>query len=277
MGSGNKSNTNHLFEVIRKRLDWIIMAGLILFLVGCQEQVSVPIVTETKAVIFQVQTTGTPTVNLPQPAATSESEEVESMEIFEVNARLGRGVNLGNALEAPQEGDWGVTLEARYFQLIAERGFDSIRIPIRWSAHASLVPPYNIDPAFFERVDWAINNAFEQDLAVVINFHHYEEIFGDPQGQEERFLAMWRQVADHYKTEPAELVFEILNEPHDQLDAKRWNQLLVKALAVIRETNPSRVVVIGPVEWNSIDALNSLELPEDDPNIIVTIHYYLPF
>ena len=27
------------------------------------------------------------------------------------NARLGRGVNLGNALEDPKEGAWGVTLQ----------------------------------------------------------------------------------------------------------------------------------------------------------------------
>lgn len=31
---------------------------------------------------------------------------------FAQNARLGRGMNLGNALEAPKEGDWGVTLKS---------------------------------------------------------------------------------------------------------------------------------------------------------------------
>lgn len=31
-------------------------------------------------------------------------------DLFALNARLGRGVNLGNALEAPGEGEWGVTL-----------------------------------------------------------------------------------------------------------------------------------------------------------------------
>ena len=27
------------------------------------------------------------------------------------NKKLGRGINLGNALEAPKEGEWGVTLD----------------------------------------------------------------------------------------------------------------------------------------------------------------------
>ncbi|MEA3346075.1 MAG: hypothetical protein U9Q78_07540 [Chloroflexota bacterium] len=40
------------------------------------------------------------------------------------NARLGGGVNLGNALEAPEEGKWRVTLEKEYFQPTAEAGFE---------------------------------------------------------------------------------------------------------------------------------------------------------
>jgi endoglucanase len=39
------------------------------------------------------------------------------------NSRIGRGVNLGNALEAPSEGEWGVRLSEDYFNLIAGAGF----------------------------------------------------------------------------------------------------------------------------------------------------------
>ncbi len=31
---------------------------------------------------------------------------------------FGRGINLGNALEAPREGQWGVTLKEEYFAAI---------------------------------------------------------------------------------------------------------------------------------------------------------------
>ena len=33
-------------------------------------------------------------------------------------------------------------------------------MPIRWSAHAALAAPYTIEPSFFERVDWAVNQAW---------------------------------------------------------------------------------------------------------------------
>ena len=62
---------------------------------------------------------------------------------------FGRGVNLANALEAPREGDWGVVLKEEYFDRIASAGFDSVRLPVRWSAHAEASPPYRIDPKFF--------------------------------------------------------------------------------------------------------------------------------
>ena len=46
------------------------------------------------------------------------------------------------------------------------------------------------------------------------------------------------------------MCFEILNEPHGQLTPDLWNQFLREALGVIRRTNPSRTVVIGPVHYN---------------------------
>ncbi|MCK5922968.1 MAG: hypothetical protein KAG66_18645, partial [Methylococcales bacterium] len=35
------------------------------------------------------------------------------------NKALGRGINLGNALDAPKEGEWGWSLEANHFDIIA--------------------------------------------------------------------------------------------------------------------------------------------------------------
>ena len=194
----------------------------------------------------------------------------------EMNRRLGRGVNLGNALEAPREGEWGVILRAEYFDLIQQAGFDAVRIPVRWSAHAAREAPYTIAPEFLARVDWAVQQALSRDLLVVVNMHHYEELFTDPDGERERFLALWEQIAVHFQNYPPELLFELLNEPHDSLTARRWNALLAETLQVVRQTNPTRTVVIGPGEWNSIWGLGALELP-DDPHIIVTVHYYDPF
>ena len=48
-------------------------------------------------------------------------------------AEMGRGINLGNTLEPPQEGAWnnGPAQES-YFDAYVEAGFTNVRIPVRW-------------------------------------------------------------------------------------------------------------------------------------------------
>lgn len=193
-----------------------------------------------------------------------------------VPVTLSRGINFGNMLEAPNEGEWGLYVQEEYFDLVKEAGFDFVRLPVRWNAHAKAEYPYTIDPAFFARVDEIIAWALARELTIIVDFHHYEEIMTDPWSHKDRYLGIWAQVAEHYKDQPANVLFELLNEPNSTLDASLWNQYLLESLAVVRETNPSRDVVIGPVQWNSYEWLSTLEVP-NDKHLIVTFHYYSPF
>ncbi len=206
------------------------------------------------------------------PAISPDDEKA-----FKQNERLRRGINLGNMLEAPNEGEWGLLVKEEYFDWIKEAGFQSVRIPIRWSAHTQTEAPYTIDPQFFERIDQVIEQALKRDLAVVINIHHYEEIHIEPRLHKERFLAIWDQIAERYQDLPDNVFFEILNEPQGTLASVSWNEYAAEAIETIRRTNPRRSLIVGPGDWNSINGLPGLLLPEEDRNILVTIHYYLPF
>jgi endoglucanase len=198
-------------------------------------------------------------------------------DVQQYNRLLGRGINLGNALEAPKEGEWGVTLEEGYFKAIEKAGFSSVRIPIRWSAHTGDKPPYEIDAAFLKRVDWAIDQALSRDLAVVLNVHHFDEVLRDPDKQEAKLLAIWKQIAEHYRDRNGLLSFELLNEPNDKLTDERWDKMIPALLDVVRTSNPSRFVIVGPGHWNNLNNLDKLNLPEKDRRLIVTFHYYSPF
>jgi endoglucanase len=179
-------------------------------------------------------------------AVTSTSASSQQDDAFHFNRLLGRGINLGNALDGPREGAWGVTLEADYFRVIKEAGFNSVRIPIRWSAHASTAAPYDIETDFFRRVDWAIGQALSRNLAAVINVHHYEEMNQDPVQSLPRLVGLWQQIALRYQNQPNSLMFELLNEPHDQLDDERWQEAFPPLLKAIRDSNPDRIILIGP-------------------------------
>jgi len=222
-----------------------------------------------------LQPTSTPTSTpVPSPMPT---ETPPLTGVMAQAARLGRGVNLGNALEGPEEGAWGMVIEESFFGLIREAGFDTVRVPIRWSAHALTPPPYTIDPVFFARVDWVIEQSLAHDLNVAINVHHYDELFAAPDEHAERFVALWEQIARRYRDLPDGVYFELLNEPHDRLDIAGWNALLAETIEVIREIDTVHTLIVGSAEWNSIANLRTLVLPEGEENVIATVHYYDPF
>jgi endoglucanase len=206
--------------------------------------------------------------------AFAESRPASDMQA--ANKKLGRGINLGNALDAPTEGAWGVRLQPHYFKVIREAGFDTVRLPVRWSAHARAEAPYTIDPKFAERVDWAIDQALTNKLNIVVNVHHYEEMDTNPDQHLPRLIGLWEQIAARYKDRPATVYFELLNEPHDKLTEAKWNAAIPPVLAAARKTNPTRPVIVGPGQWNGIRGLDKLELPPDR-NLIVTVHCYDPF
>ncbi|MFC1569027.1 glycoside hydrolase family 5 protein [bacterium] len=212
------------------------------------------------------------------PVKSDYTNNFQPVDPSEQIVQLAPGINFGNALEAPNEGDWGMIIQWDYFYLLADAGFQSIRVPIRWSTHAQASAPYTIDATFFDRIDWVIAKTLEQGMIAVINMHHYEEIFEDPEGHKIRFKHIWAQIAERYKDYNEKLVFEILNEPHDQINATQvWNAYYPEILDTIRVSNPERNVIIGPGSWNSVHEIPKLVIPEADHHLIATFHYYEPF
>ena len=69
------------------------------------------------------------------PGVSADTKSDQSGNIFAFNRRLGSGINLGNGLDAPHEGEWGVTLQADYFKSIKAAGFSHVRLPVRWETH----------------------------------------------------------------------------------------------------------------------------------------------
>lgn len=186
-------------------------------------------------------------------------------------------VNMGNMLEAPNEGEWGVRVQDDYMQIIADAGFDSVRIPIRWSAHADDDAPYTIDPDFMARIHEVVDMATDAGLNAIINIHHYEEMMIEPEANFERLTALWEQIAESFADAPETVLFELLNEPNSALTADIWNEMIPQLIDTIRETNPERLIIFGGDQWNSAFRLENLVLPEDTTNLIVTFHFYEPF
>ncbi|MEO8018955.1 MAG: glycoside hydrolase family 5 protein [Pseudomonadota bacterium] len=161
----------------------------------------------------------------------------------------------------------------RHLALIKEGGFDSVRIVLQ--TFARMDDQYQLPASWFATLDGLVDGALAQKLTVILDEHDFGFCGRDAEGCRPRLLAFWAQVAEHYKNASNKVVFEILNEPNQAADPI-WNGLHAEALAVIRKTNPTRNVIIGPAFWNNVGWLDKLELPKKDQHIIVTVHYYLP-
>ena len=199
----------------------------------------------------------------------------QSEDAFTQCQELGRGINV-----LGYDPIWESFARARFkqehFGVIRAGGFDTLRVNLFPFSHMSAGPKYQLSVSWWNTMDWIVTNALAARLNVIIDLHEFEAMGKDAKENQNRFLAFWRQVAPHFQNAPPSVVFEILNEPHGEMTSPVWNQYLNEALAVIRKSNPSRTVIIGPASWNSIDHLDELQLPDEDRHIIVTVHYYTP-
>lgn len=197
---------------------------------------------------------------------------------FEMNERLGRGINMGNSFEAPTETAWGNPWIAEYFRIISELGFNHVRLPVRWEPadrnmeHA----PYTINPVFLDRIRQVVEAARRYKLHLIVNMHHHDALYKNPTTQKERFLSQWYQIGNYFKDYSDSLLFEVLNEPHGNMTPTMWNAYFAEALAEIRKTNPTRTVLMGVADYGGLGGISKLKLPNDE-YIILSPHYYNPF
>lgn len=166
--------------------------------------------------------------------------------------------------------------QEKHFRLLKETGFNSVRINLHPFRSMDAANKWALRDSWLEVLDWAMKHAQEQGLMAILDLHEFNAICRNPEANKDKFLAFWQQISSRCQTAPSSVMFEILNEPSQKLTPEMWNGYLREALAIIREKNLSRTVIVGPAFWDSVDHLNELELPKSDRNLIVTVHYYKP-
>lgn len=200
----------------------------------------------------------------PRPAS--------SADIRDAYRRLARTINFELANETD---DWGALVRPEHLESCKRAGFTAIRLPINWARHtAPAGPAHAIDPRHFARVDVIVKRCLALGLAAVLDNPKDRPLMADPAAHRSRFLAMCRQIAEHYRDWPPDVMLEPMAEPHDALN-KVWSEYFADALRVIRRADPDRAVLVGPPGYNAPEYLKYLELPPD-PALIVCVHIYVP-
>ncbi|MDR0290461.1 MAG: glycoside hydrolase family 5 protein [Treponema sp.] len=227
---------------------------------------------------------------------------------LEFAATMKIGWNLGNTLEGhnnltPNETAWQRTKTSQALMNgVADLGFGVVRIPVTWGTMIGPAPNYTIDEAWMNRVAEVVGYVHNAGMKAIINIHHdgadsrywlsvkTADLSGPTKtAMDEKFKAVWRQIAERFKNTGNLLLFEAFNELHDgswgdgtvaQRDRiNELNQIFVDAVRAVGGNNSERYLVIpGWVTRPSV-TVSSLVLPSDTANdkLIVTIHFYDPY
>ncbi len=169
------------------------------------------------------------------------------------------------------------------FENIAQMGFDHVRLPIDeeqfWDENG------NQEEDAFLLLHNAIKWAFDENLRVIVDLHiirsHYFNAESNPlwtnPEEQDKLVELWRQLATELKQYPNDkLAYEILNEAvADNPDD--WNKLLNKVIADIRTREQDRIIVVGSNRWQNPENFPDLRIPENDPNLILSFHFYSPY
>lgn len=199
---------------------------------------------------------------------------------------LDRGVNIAHWLS--QSGKRGAERTAYFTEkdvrFIASKGFDHIRIPI--DEEQMFTEKGAKDPEAFALLHDAIGWAMKYKLRVIVDLHilrshHFNSsqtrtLFTDREAQE-RFYECWRQLSGELSEYPVSMVaYELMNEPVAN-DPEDWNKIMIACFRAVRWLEQDRVIIVGSNRWQSFDTVRYLRVPENDPNIIISFHYYQPF
>jgi endoglucanase len=192
---------------------------------------------------------------------------------FTTARQMAGGVNI-LGYDGIWDGGADAPFKQRYFKMIRDAGFHHVRINL--SAFKYMDSRNELDPRVLARLDWVLEQAATNDLIPVIDEHDYDQCQRNPDDCAVKLLAFWKRLADQYANRFPAAVFELLNEPGGKMTAAWWNAFIQSALQVIRANNPQRTVIVAAINSDDPLEIRKLQLPPQDRNIIVTVHYYKP-
>jgi aryl-phospho-beta-D-glucosidase BglC (GH1 family) len=196
-----------------------------------------------------------------------------------------RGVNLGGWFS---QCDYS---KERYDNFITENdlkelstwGIDHVRLPIDYNLLEDEVGNYlDSGIAYVQKVvDWCE----KYGLNLVLDLHKTFGYSFDPGEQQsgfffeeklqERFYKLWEHIAKHFGKYSDRVAFELLNEVTEKSYCDTWNRVSNECIKRVRVIAPDTYILVGGYGNNSVEALPSLNPPQDD-KIVYNFHCYEP-
>jgi len=149
--------------------------------------------------------------------------------------------------------------------------------------HVSKTSPYTVDSDLLDTVEKLIDYVLKLGMVAIVNTHHETWIDSAAPGVFERKLprleAIWTQISKRFAGKSEKLLFEIFNEAH-LISSDQLNEMNAACLKVIRESNPTRIVLIQGLKFGNPSWIiangTKLAIP-NDKQLMLEVHNYDPF
>ena len=172
------------------------------------------------------------------PGCAAAEEDLIPADAVEMTRLMGNGINLGNTMEACNNGArggntaddpswyetmWGQPVTtAEMLAAMKAAGFDTVRIPVAWMTNASHLDrgDWTLSSMYLERVEEIVGYALDAGMYVIVNDHWdggWWGMFGSDTAETretamQAYTGMWRQIAEHFSGYDRRLIFESANE-----------------------------------------------------------------
>jgi aryl-phospho-beta-D-glucosidase BglC (GH1 family) len=207
-------------------------------------------------------------------------------------AKMHMGINFGNTMESPVEGEWvNSKITESYVKFVKQTGFNAVRLPCNWVwSHLSDPAKAKIDPVWLNRVKEVVGWCVANDVYVILNAH------GDNGWLEKNVnktkkdsinamqKAIWEQIATTMRDFDEHLIFAGANEPTaenaEQMDIlNTFHQTFINAVRATGGRNSYRVLVVqGPRtdSYLTSDLMKTLPVDPVPNRLMVEVHCYSP-
>lgn len=217
---------------------------------------------------------------------------------------MGAGWNLGNTMDGHTGFTPGETVWQPYrttkelIRSVHDMGFNTVRIPVTWGTMIDDDNNYAINEKWMSRVQDIVDYCVSLDMYAIVNIHHdgaeqtgwLRIATSDQAALEEKFAAVWENIATTFKDYDEHLILESMNEVQgvnmtvveENAVIMKLNQIFVDTVRGTGSNNEQRFLMV-PGKYNYIDSVcnekNQFSLPEDsvENRLIVSVHDYSPW
>ena len=129
-----------------------------------------------------------------------------------------------------------------------------------------LEEPYNLDFMYI-----GIENAIEQDMYVIVDWHILDD--ADPMIHKDAAVDLFREISAHYGNMP-NILYEICNEPNGDTTWEDVRAYANEVIPAIRENAPDAVILVGSPSFSTA-IYEAMEKPLEFDDLMYSYHKYV--